>query len=99
VAVARRASGRSRLPPGRGRRPGRPHRTYRERIPYVQIKDIDSDGGVVPLGTGRARCGRVVDVLRETGFDGWLVRGDRRLAGDPSAGTRRSMARLREALG
>ena len=74
-------------------------RTYRERIPYVHIKDIDEGGGFVPLGEGVLDVAGVIDVLRETGFDGWLTVETDGWPGDPSEGARTSMARLRELLG
>jgi inosose dehydratase len=74
-------------------------RTYRDRIPYVHIKDIDAAGGFVPLGEGVLNVGGVVAVLRETGFDGWLTVEADGWPGDPSEGARTSMARLRELLG
>jgi inosose dehydratase len=74
-------------------------RTYRDRIPYVHIKDIDAAGGFVPLGEGVLDVAGVVDVLRETGFDGWLTVETDGWPGEPSEGARTSMARLRELLG
>jgi inosose dehydratase len=74
-------------------------RTYRERIPYVHIKDIDASGGFVPLGEGVLDVAGVVGVLRETGFDGWLTVETDGWPGDPSEGARTSLAQLRKLLG
>jgi len=74
-------------------------RAYRERIPYVHIKDIDAAGGFVPLGEGVLDVAVVVDVLRETDFDGWVTVETDGWPGDPDEGARTSMARLRELLG
>jgi inosose dehydratase len=74
-------------------------RTYRDRIPYVHIKDIDASGGFVPLGEGVLDVAGVVAVLRETGFDGWLTVETDGWPGDPSEGARLSMARLHQLLG
>ena len=74
-------------------------RTYRERIPYVHIKDIDAAGGFVPLGEGVLDVAGVVDVLRATDFDGWVTVETDGWPGDPDEGARTSIARLRELLG
>jgi inosose dehydratase len=74
-------------------------RKYRERIPYVHIKDIDAAGGFVPLGEGVLDVAGVVGVLRDTGFDGWLTVETDGWPGDPSEGARVSMAFLRGLLG
>jgi inosose dehydratase len=73
-------------------------RTYRDRIDYVHIKDLDADGGFVPLGEGILDVAGVVSVLRETGFDGWLTVESDGWPGDAGEGARTSMARLRELL-
>lgn len=73
-------------------------RQYRDRIAYVHIKDIDADGGFVPLGDGVLDVAGVVGVLRETGFDGWLTAEADGWTGDPGAGARTSRSRLRELL-
>lgn len=74
-------------------------RTYRDRIDYVHIKDLDASGGFVPLGEGVLDVAGVVSVLRESGFDGWLTVETDGWPGDPSEGANLSMARLRELLG
>jgi inosose dehydratase len=73
-------------------------RTYRERIPYVHIKDVDAAGGFVPLGEGVLDVAGVMEVLRDTGFDGWVTVETDGWPGDPSAGARTSMAYLRGLL-
>lgn len=73
-------------------------RTYRDRIPYVHIKDIDGTGGFVPLGEGILDVEGVVGALRDAGFDGWLTVETDGWPGDPSEGARLSMARLRDLL-
>jgi inosose dehydratase len=71
-------------------------RTYRDRIAYVHIKDLDADGAFVPLGRGGLDVGGVLDVLRDTGFDGWVTVETDGWDGDPSEGARASRARLEE---
>lgn len=73
-------------------------RRYRERIPYVHLKDLDESGGFVPLGQGVLDVAGVVDVLRETGFDGWVMVETDGWSGDPSEGARASMAHLKTLL-
>src|SRR3954463_1183399 len=74
-------------------------RTYRDRIEYVHIKDVDADGRFVPLGRGELDVGGVLDVLRDTGFDGWVTVETDGWDGDPGAGARASRARLEQLLG
>jgi inosose dehydratase len=71
-------------------------RTYRDRIDYVHIKDLDADGGFVPLGRGVLDVGGVLGVLRDTGFDGWVTVETDGWQGDPGEGARASRARLEE---
>jgi inosose dehydratase len=73
-------------------------RTYRERIDYVHIKDLDSAGGFVPLGQGVLDVAGVLQILRDTGFDGWITVETDGWAGDPGEGARASRARLDELL-
>jgi inosose dehydratase len=73
-------------------------RTYRERIDYVHIKDLDDAGGFVPLGQGVLDVGGVLEVLRETGFDGWLTVETDGWDGDPGEGARTSRAHLETLL-
>jgi inosose dehydratase len=69
-------------------------RTYRDRIAYVHIKDIDAGGMFVPLGQGVLDVAGVMTVLRETGFDGWVTVETDGWDGDPSEGARISRAYL-----
>ena len=73
-------------------------RDYRDRIPYIHLKDIDAQGAFVPLGDGVLDIPGVVDVLRETGYDGWITVETDGWPGDPGEGTRRSIAKLRGLL-
>ncbi len=74
-------------------------RTYRERIDYVHLKDLDASGGFVPLGQGVLDVGGVLQVLRETDFDGWITVETDGWDGDPGAGARASRARLAQLAG
>lgn len=71
-------------------------RTYRDRIEYVHIKDLDADGRFVPLGRGELDVGGVLGVLRDAGFDGWVTVETDGWDGDPAEGARASRARLEE---
>jgi inosose dehydratase len=71
-------------------------RTYRDRIAYVHIKDLDADGAFVPLGRGVLDVAGVLGVLRDTGFDGWVTVETDGWEGDPGEGARTSRARLEE---
>jgi inosose dehydratase len=73
-------------------------RRYRERIDYVHIKDVDRTGGFVPLGQGVLDVGGVLEVLRDTGFDGWVTVETDGWEGDPAEGARASRARLDELM-
>jgi inosose dehydratase len=73
-------------------------RTYRERIEYVHIKDLDPAGGFVPLGQGVLDVAGVLQVLRDTGFDGWVTVETDGWQGDPAQGARTSRARLDELI-
>src|SRR4051795_4860945 len=73
-------------------------RTYRDRIEYVHIKDLDADGGFVPLGRGVLDVGGVLQVLRDTDFDGWITVETDGWEGDPGAGARASRAQLEQLL-
>ena len=74
-------------------------RTYRGRIDYVHIKDLDESGGFVPLGRGVLDVAGVLGVLRDTGYDGWLTVETDGWEGDPSEGARASRAQLDTLLG
>jgi inosose dehydratase len=73
-------------------------RDYRNRIAYIHLKDIDAHGTFVPLGDGVVDIAGVVNVLRETRYDGWIMVETDGWPGDPGEGARRSIAKLRELL-
>jgi inosose dehydratase len=73
-------------------------RTYRDRIDYVHIKDLDDAGGFVPLGQGVLDVAGVLGVLRDSGFDGWVTVETDGWDGDPSEGARTSRAHLETLL-
>jgi inosose dehydratase len=70
-------------------------RTYRERISYVHIKDVDAGGAFVPLGTGTLDVGGVMRVLDETAFEGWITVETDGWPGDPVESARTSLSYLR----
>jgi inosose dehydratase len=73
-------------------------RTYRDRIDYVHIKDLDDAGGFVPLGQGVLDVAGVMGVLRDSGFDGWVTVETDGWDGDPGEGARTSRAHLETLL-
>lgn len=73
-------------------------RRHRDRIAYVHLKDLDESGGFVPLGDGVLDVVGVLGVLRDTGYDGWVMVETDGWPGDPSEGARKSMAFLEGAL-
>ena len=46
---------------------------YRERVNHLHVKDIDSQGRWVPIGTGIVPVAEVGELLRRTGYQGWMV--------------------------
>jgi len=49
-------------------------RTYRDRIPYVHLKDFRPEPfAFLPLGDGALDFEAIVGALTEVGFDGWLT--------------------------
>jgi inosose dehydratase len=48
-------------------------RRHRSRIAHVHIKDVDAAGNWQPLGGGRIAWREVLDLLRESGYVGWIV--------------------------
>jgi len=48
-------------------------RLYADRIRYVHFKDIDADGKWTLLGRGVTDYPRLIEMLREMGYDGWLT--------------------------
>jgi inosose dehydratase len=73
-------------------------RTFRERIDYVHLKDLDAAGGFVPLGQGVLDVAGVLQVLRDSDFDGWITVETDGWNGDPAAGARASRAQLKQLL-
>jgi inosose dehydratase len=46
---------------------------YRDRIVHVHLKDVDAGGNWQPLGQGVCNLPALLDFLRQTGYDGWMV--------------------------
>ena len=65
----------------------------------MHIKDLDAAGAFVPLGQGVLDVGGVLQVLRDTDFDGWITVETDGWDGDPASGARASRARLEQLLG
>jgi len=49
------------------------HRVYADRIKYVHFKDIGADGEWRLLGEGITDYPTIVRLLRESGYDGWII--------------------------
>jgi inosose dehydratase len=73
-------------------------RDHRDRIPYIHLKDIDAEGTFVPLGDGVLDVAGVLDALRKSGYDGWIMVETDGWPGDSAEGARRSIAELRRLL-
>jgi inosose dehydratase len=74
-------------------------RQWAERIDLIHLKDVDVDGGFVPLGDGVMDVDGVMAAVAEIGFDGWLTVELDGWAGDPGEGARLNRAVLARALG
>jgi inosose dehydratase len=74
-------------------------RRWAERIDLIHLKDIDVDGGFVPLGDGVMDVDGVMAAVADIGFDGWLTVELDGWPGDPGEGARRNRAVLARALG
>ena len=48
-------------------------RKYRERVTHVHFKDMAAGGEWAPMGQGIIDFKGVVEYLRDTGFDGWIM--------------------------
>jgi inosose dehydratase len=48
-------------------------RRHRGRIVHVHLKDVDAQGNWKPLGQGVCDFPSLVKLLRETGYQGWLI--------------------------
>lgn len=73
-------------------------RTYRERIRYLHLKDVDAAGNWSMLGEGVCPTTEVIDVVAAApGFNGWLVLEEESAtaAADPVAAVRRNRDTLR----
>ena len=46
---------------------------YRDRIVHVHLKDVDAGGNWQPLGQGICDLPSLLDFLRQTRYDGWMV--------------------------
>jgi inosose dehydratase len=74
-------------------------RRWAQRIDLIHLKDVDIDGGFVPLGDGVMDVDGVLAAVAEIGFDGWLTVELDGWPGDPAEGARRNHAVLAQALG
>ena len=48
-------------------------RKFRGRIVHVHLKDVDAGGNWQPLGQGICDLPKLLEFLRQTGYDGWIV--------------------------
>jgi inosose dehydratase len=48
-------------------------RKFRDRIVHVHLKDVDAGGNWQPLGQGICDLPALLDFLRQTRYDGWMV--------------------------
>jgi inosose dehydratase len=48
-------------------------RQCREKVNHLHVKDMDSSGKWALIGTGVVQVPQVVELLRGTGYDGWVV--------------------------
>jgi inosose dehydratase len=72
--------------------------TYRDRIRYLHLKDVDAAGDWAMLGEGVCPTGAVIEsVAAAPNFNGWLVVEEESLAAadDPAAAVARNRATLR----
>lgn len=73
--------------------------TYRDRIRYLHLKDVDAAGIWRPLGEGICDTGAVIDIVaRAPHFNGWLVveEESEAAAADPAAAVARNRETMRE---
>jgi sugar phosphate isomerase/epimerase len=71
--------------------------TYKDRIRYVHLKDVDSSGRWQMLGAGACDTGEVITIARSAPlFNGWLVLEEEsdEAAHDPDTAVRRNRAAL-----
>lgn len=57
-------------------------RTHHRRLAGLHIRDT-KDGKETPLGTGEFPLQAVADVIRQTGWDGWVINEEERVGGKP----------------
>jgi sugar phosphate isomerase/epimerase len=72
--------------------------SYRDRIRYLHLKDVDAAGRWSMLGEGICDTGAVIEVVRAApNFNGWLVLEEESeiAAADPAAAVRRNRVTLR----
>jgi inosose dehydratase len=74
--------------------------TYRSRIAHVHFKDIAATGEWVAMGAGVIDFPRIVTMLRDGGYDGWIMIEEESKAAeaDPDAATIQNGAYLRGSL-
>ena len=73
-------------------------RTYRDRIRYLHLKDVDASGAWAMLGEGVCDTPAVIEIVRAAPrFTGWLVLEEESdaAAADPGAAVRRNRETMR----
>jgi len=68
-------------------------REHRDRIHYVHLKDLTTEGEFVPLGHGMLDLEAIAEALREIDYDGWITVEFDGYQGDLAAGARDSRER------
>lgn len=76
-------------------------RRHRDRVAHVHIKDVDAAGAWAPLGQGCCPVGALLDLLRTTGYGGWVMLEEEAdtARADPAAAVARNRAWLRATFG
>jgi sugar phosphate isomerase/epimerase len=72
--------------------------TWRDRIHYLHLKDVDAAGNWAMLGSGVCDTPAVIDLVRAApGFTGWLVLEEESAAAavDPAAAVKANRATMR----
>jgi inosose dehydratase len=74
--------------------------TYREQIKHVHFKDISATGKWVGMGFGIIDFPRIVKMLRDTGYSGWIMveEESQQAENGPDAATIKNGAYLRQTL-
>jgi len=71
---------------------------YRDRVVYVHLKDLDTNGNFVPLGKGTIPLKEIIEYLKSSGYTGdWCVEIDG-YSGDPHEACVTSRNYLKEVL-